>query len=232
MDECGRLKRMTRRMTVLALAVLVVPALAAAFPGPASCALLGLAPLDGEDVRFERSLSADQRRAALVVLSAARERLSTRLGLSSSRVHVIFLGDGRSLWPFSFNDYGSTHFIGPRACMVIGQEGRNVDVVAHELTHAALFERLGAWNRERLPTWFDEGLAMQVDDRERYQGAPVDRAVRELRRPGLFFVEPLSEHYASARALVAAWRAQLTVSEWAGVLTRLSDGEALDQVWP
>jgi hypothetical protein len=215
------------------LAVLLsVPALAATFPGPTACALLDLAPLDGDDVLFERTLSSEERQAAASMLVEARERVQLRLGLESTRARVVFLDDGRTLWPFSFNDDGSTHFLGTRACVVIGREGWNVDVVAHEWTHAALFERLGAWNRAWLPTWFDEGVAMQVDDREPYQGAPADENVRQLTRAGLFFTEPLTAHYAGAKALVAAWRGRLSAHEWVEALTRLGDGAALDEVWP
>jgi len=218
-------------MVLLAL-VLSVPALAATFPGPTACALLELAPVDGDDVLFERTLSRDQRRAAESMLGEARARVRARLGLTSARARVLFLDDGRTLWPFSFNDFGSTHFLGTRACVVIGREGRNVDVVAHELTHAALFERLGAWNRAWLATWFDEGVAMQVDDRAPYQGAPEDVAVRHPTRPGQFFTEPLTAHYAGARALVAAWRERLSEEGWDEALTQLSEGAALEDVWP
>lgn len=44
----------------------------------------------------------------------------------------------------------------------------NTDVLAHEITHAELHTRLNAAALKKLPTWFDEGLAMQNDNRKRY----------------------------------------------------------------
>lgn len=53
--------------------------------------------------------------------------------------------------------------------IVIAPHGQNIDVMAHEWAHAEIAERLGFITRNlALPTWFDEGLAMQVDDREDY----------------------------------------------------------------
>lgn len=53
--------------------------------------------------------------------------------------------------------------------VVISKNGIDLDILAHEISHTELFERIGFWNREfKIPTWFDEGLAMQVDYRNYY----------------------------------------------------------------
>jgi len=62
-------------------------------------------------------------------------------------------------------------FGGAHSYVVITPNGLNIDVVAHELTHAELHKRL--YNGKILqstlvPFWFDEGFALQVDYRERY----------------------------------------------------------------
>ena len=47
----------------------------------------------------------------------------------------------------------------------------NVDVIAHELTHAETHYRIfhGVISFDRpIPVWFDEGIALQNDKRERY----------------------------------------------------------------
>lgn len=44
----------------------------------------------------------------------------------------------------------------------------NVDVVAHEFTHAELHSYLSPDAQRRIPAWFDEGLATQNDYREKY----------------------------------------------------------------
>ena len=50
----------------------------------------------------------------------------------------------------------------------ISTEYLNVDVLAHELTHAELKERLSDKALRKIPTWFDEGIALQNDYREQY----------------------------------------------------------------
>ena len=44
-------------------------------------------------------------------------------------------------------------------------------ILAHEITHAELRSRLSAEAQKTIPTWFDEGLALQNDYRERYSEA-------------------------------------------------------------
>ena len=43
-----------------------------------------------------------------------------------------------------------------------------IDIVAHEITHAELHSRLDINALKKLPTWFDEGIALQNDYREQY----------------------------------------------------------------
>lgn len=50
--------------------------------------------------------------------------------------------------------------------LVLGPEGNNPDVIAHELCHDELFARLGWLTVKReVPQWFNEGLAMMLDYR-------------------------------------------------------------------
>lgn len=50
--------------------------------------------------------------------------------------------------------------------LVLGPDGNNTDVIAHELCHDELFARLGWWQVKRqIPQWFNEGLALMVDYR-------------------------------------------------------------------
>lgn len=50
--------------------------------------------------------------------------------------------------------------------LILGPDGNNTDVIAHELCHDELFFRLGWWQVKRqIPQWFNEGLALMVDYR-------------------------------------------------------------------
>ena len=50
----------------------------------------------------------------------------------------------------------------------VSDEYLNIDILAHELTHAELHTRLNTNALKGIPTWFDEGLATQNDYREQY----------------------------------------------------------------
>lgn len=74
-----------------------------------------------------------------------------------------------------FTKYGSpfpvpalTH-IKLGAHIVISNQGVDVDIIAHEMAHAEFYERIGFYNWTfKIPSWFDEGLAMQNDYRDYY----------------------------------------------------------------
>ncbi len=55
------------------------------------------------------------------------------------------------------------------AFIVISNEGVDEQIITHEITHTILYNHIG-WYKTifKIPTWFEEGLAMQVDDREQY----------------------------------------------------------------
>ena len=50
----------------------------------------------------------------------------------------------------------------------ISDEYLELDILAHEITHAELRARLKSEAQAKIPTWFDEGLALQNDYRETY----------------------------------------------------------------
>jgi hypothetical protein len=55
------------------------------------------------------------------------------------------------------------------AYIVISNEGADLDIIAHEIAHAEFYNRIGFYNWTfKIPTWFDEGLAMQNDYRNYY----------------------------------------------------------------
>ena len=53
-------------------------------------------------------------------------------------------------------------------CISISDEYCNIDILAHELTHAEFQSRLSVNASSKVPTWFDEGLATQNDYRDQY----------------------------------------------------------------
>lgn len=64
---------------------------------------------------------------------------------------------------------GMTYLTPFGSYIILSPNGTNINVLSHELCHAELLERIG-WQtrRQKVPIWFDEGLAMLVDKRFEY----------------------------------------------------------------
>jgi len=174
------------------------------------------------------SLSAEPCDPQLV--SEARLRLDSLFGEIESEP-VWACTTARNNWLGA--QYGQTNFApGLPAIIRIGPKGMNVDVIAHEWTHAELFHRIGFVARElHVPVWFDEGLAMQVDHRSDYdqEALVVYQSSLELVLPDRSlldtaqFFQPGYQgkyHYALSRCLVSDWLE--SVIDPRAVLTKLS----------
>ena len=111
---------------------------------------------------------------------------------------------------------GTTHFApGLPAVILLNADGQNVDVMAHEWAHAETAARVGVLHRTyQMPTWLDEGLAMQVDLRPSYNLQALQRLVQQAGRvprltqissPRTFFQAGGNGrlHYAYSRCVVA-----------------------------
>jgi hypothetical protein len=219
------------------LAVVLVSAATFAFalPGPTACLLIGVAQLhrlsDGSLTESESEV--DQQRQVQLTRDA-RARIESTFGAVESKPILVFFDQPSGLGPFRLNAYGSTQFIGSRACVIVGPKGQNVDIVAHELMHAEIHQRVGYLKRFlQLPAWFDEGVAMQVDYRPRYSLSPQDAQktayVRDLTTHSTFFKgddQALTRNYASAKHQVTSWLSKVGSASLYSRLQRMRDGQS------
>ena len=175
--------------------------------------------------------------AAVVVASATQEEIcaQTLVSASRERLEQFYSGVQSSPWLVCLEEprlglgrgVGSTNFApGLPSILIIGETGANVDVVAHEWSHAEFAERVGVISRTYVyPTWFDEGLAMQVDLREAYglkaltelesEAALLPVKKENIANPSGFF-KPGQQgrlHYAWSRREVATLLRRYTLAE-------------------
>ena len=133
---------MKHKFLIAMFAVVLATATTFAFalPGPTACLLIGVAELnrlsDGSLTGSE--LEADQQRQ-LQLTRDARALIDSTFGTPESKPILVFFDQPDGFGPFRLNAYGSTQFIGSRACVMVGPKGQNVDVLAHELMHAVTF---------------------------------------------------------------------------------------------
>jgi hypothetical protein len=168
----------------------------------------------------------------LKLIEEARKRIATTFGQPKAEPKTVFWDTDDALSPLGLNAYGTTQFIGTRACVIIGPKGSNIDVVAHELMHAEIFEHVGFWIRmTELPVWFDEGVAMQVDYRSAYDFPKGEDSsfARQLNQASKFYVADdrlLTRNYAGAKSEVTKWFRRVGAQTLYSTLEHMRNGRA------
>ncbi|MBY6203803.1 hypothetical protein [Halomonas denitrificans] len=168
-------------------------------------------------------------------VDGAAARIEAVFGAPQSRPRMLVVADEQIAAAWGANATASMHRAPWGACIVLGPEGRNVDVIAHEWLHAEIQHRVGFWRFLReIPTWFDEGAALIVDHREPYRPENIElpehviEAVRGLDRGAAFFAGDVRTHYRAARLAVEPLVRPATFFD---DLDRIGRGQAFDEVF-
>jgi hypothetical protein len=206
-----------------------------------TCALIDVSGFEtlSDGTRVENGRTEREKIQIINLVSSARARLARTFGMPRAKPIIIFHQSTKTFWSSALATHGSTSFIGTRACVFIGPYGGTIDVVAHELMHAEMFERIGVWARAtQIPTWFDEGLAMQVDYRALYVLSKTMHAdttfVRKLDAADQFFVsDPKVRifHYAAAKREVSQMLSAKGTRNLYAMLDRIAAGEPFVRVF-
>ena len=234
-----RFRKRTILVTLSASLGLGFAMLAAAVPAPIVCAVIGFSDMERlpDGALVQPKTSEVQRHELALLQIQAKTRIQSMFGTPRARPIVVFIQDTKAFWPFTLPTTGGAYFIGPRACLILGPNGQNVDVIAHELMHAELFERVGALRRLiEVPMWFDEGLGMQVDFRSRYnweeqQSGNNTAFVRQFNSFRQFHQINETQrilNYAAAKVEVAQWLNVVGKQTLFEHFKLVSDGENFD----
>ena len=218
-------------------------AVAVAQPQAAACAVINYRGLDAvaPGIFATSEVTIGQRLDIVRLQAAAKLRIADTFGaLRASPLIVIGSTEAlRRLFPGS-SSYATTVYIPYRSCVVVGPLGHDVDILAHEALHAEIHDRVGHWHRlTQIPTWFDEGLAMQVDYRERYAwslkfGAVDSGTVKQWTSKAHFFDgndEQLTRHYAMAKEEVRLWLQKRGREHVYGFLERVRQGARFVEIY-
>lgn len=125
--------------------------------------------------------------------------------------------------------------------VVISKDGIDMDILAHEISHTELYERIGFWNRFlKIPTWFDEGLAMQVDYRDYYSVDTLKRKtnnlqslpnVKQLVSPMQFgngTHEEVMLNYMTSKYVVEEWYSEEVLKKF---IKEINEGTSFDKAF-
>ena len=126
-----------------------------------------------EHVYINKDYAGD-RQELMEMIGQAKDRVNNFFGGLSFQDNTIFIiYDDENLRRKIGEDHAAIIFSFPSEIryICVSDEYLELDILAHEITHAELHARLSAEAQNTIPTWFDEGLAMQNDYRERYSEA-------------------------------------------------------------
>ena len=125
----------------------------------------------------------------------------------------------------------------------VSDEDLNIDIIAHELTHAELHTRLNVKALKSIPTWFDEGLATQNDYREQYGlKAWIEQTdngkntvpLEDMDTGSEFYADPLEDRrfrYLNAKHEVSVWMDTHQQKGLLELLDKLNKGKDFDSVY-
>lgn len=232
-----------RRLTCLATLVVLAGLLLAGAAGQRHALACQLLPLGAyrqphAGVFIGNGVDDGQARRFQALVAAASSRITRQYGAPASRPRIVFAASTRQARRLGANDTASMHRAPWGSCIVIGPEGRNVDVLAHEWLHAEIQHRVGFWRSLRqIPAWFDEGVALTVDHRAPFLpanirlGADEVGAVRRQVRGRQFFAGDAGVVHARYQAARLAVVPLLHPASLHGDLARIAGGESFEDVF-
>ena len=187
----------------------------------------------------DRLDQAGQERLAALLVEAKARVVQTYGPISASPVTIVAQGMEEAR-QYGLGESPGTLFSTPwQQYLVLNyQKLAGADVIAHELMHAELGERVGYVKRMlQIPTWYDEGVAMQVDFREQYsvQGINEDaiKAVKELSSAAMFWTDDRAQtvqNYRAAKKAVADLFGVDGSSRLYETLSSIESGKTFDEV--
>jgi hypothetical protein len=115
------------------------------------------------------SFNFDQKEQLLSTINLGKSRVNNTFGNMISNPKVVIVANDSEASAFGSNAYGKALLTPLGQCIVFGPKGQNIDVIAHEYTHAEVHHRVGWLNHLlNVPIWFNEGIALLVDFRKPY----------------------------------------------------------------
>ncbi|MCF6224785.1 MAG: hypothetical protein L3J22_00580 [Xanthomonadales bacterium] len=179
------------------------------------------------------SFDSAQNKNILSVINLGKSRVDNAFGDTISSPIVIIAATEDDASTFGSNAYGSAILTPFGQCIIFGPKGQNIDVIAHEYTHAEVSFRLG-WLTHyfNMPIWFNEGIALLVDYREPYLLDNIDISPDEINTvkemgADFFSGKDVLKNYQAARLAVES----IDKSQLYDNLEKIKQGETINDVF-
>ena len=181
----------------------------------------------------------DEDEEILSMIDTANERNEDFFGELEGKTVIIVTDDEEKLNKLgnpSSTAFTTTYvFKGAHNYTVVSGEKAELDVVAHELSHAEIHSRLykNKWSsKDSIPIWFDEGLAMQNDYRDKYSESEFEkisdaRDITDISDEAFFDSnkEIRVENYILAKHMVSTLIKDKRKEEIFNLIDRVNNGE-------
>ncbi len=167
------MKKLLKRTFIITLVLLPLMTFAhfIVFPQETSCIFVSFSNLEKkQNVYHSKKTTVAQLENLFRLKKVAEDKVKSFWGENVLLDYTLIYCNSEK----AYNKYGTagtpattTRKLG--AYVVLSNEGVDEQIIAHEITHTILYNHIG-WYKAitKIPTWFEEGLAMQVDDREKY----------------------------------------------------------------
>ena len=124
-------------------------------------------------------LPPEQRQPIYRAIAESRQRVAGLWGKTVGHATIILCSSPQEYEKYCHSREGAGCSLGTpwgSSYIVLNPYGLNVDVISHEMCHDELFSRLGWWKTTtQVPQWFNEGLALMLDQRFVESTQPVQR---------------------------------------------------------
>jgi len=148
------------------------------------------------------SFNRDKKSELLSTINQGKSRVDDTFGNMESNPKVVIVTNKVEASDLGSNEYGRMLYSPLGECIVLGPEGQNIDVIAHEFIHAETHFRVGWLKFLNLPAWFYEGIGTLVDFRKPYLLENIDLSQEEVNsiKDKPFNFKP--DNYQASRVLV------------------------------
>ena len=228
-----------KKVIIILLVLLMVVSIAhaIAMPQATRCMLVDLHNFDNSGrIYYRPGTDIETVQELETLLEEAIARVDKFWGGRVSNPKIIFCDDAEDYSkfgsPFPTPAVAILHF---KPYVVVSAEGIDVDILAHELSHAELAARIGILNNTfNMPIWFHEGVAMQVDYRDyysldtlasktnRFQNLPDVKSMRTYDRFGAGTREQVMLNYMTAKYEIHKWHTPVKLN---ALIEGLNEGE-------
>ncbi|MEK5254497.1 hypothetical protein NST74_13620 [Paenibacillus sp. FSL F4-0125] len=184
-----------------------------------------------EHVYVEPDIPVNMEDMILNDLTQSKERISEVFDGLQANPTILFVQSSKALEKYAQNNRtAQTYYTYWGHYIVVGPDGFNEDVIAHELLHSELRTRL--MNKDKVPVWFDEGLATVVDHRYiRDESLNLDHINDLSSRDAFYEPSQVKANYEIAHSEVVRWFGIVGKSGLMELIEGLNQGGTFNELY-